>query len=734
MAHRLFFFVLAFSFAGAIALADPGDEHTRIARVSYIEGHVSFQHESDADWSAASINLPLEPGDRVYTGTDGRAEIEFDDGSVVRLAEKTDVEFLSLNENIIQLRFLVGLGTLTVSSGLDFEVDTPAAAFNTLRKGIYRFDVHENGECDAIVRKGELEAANNQFTRRISSGQMLHVSPGDTSANEIARYEGRDEWDEWNDRRNADINAYASRRYLPDDVYMGASDLDRYGHWVSIESYGDAWVPFAVDAYWSPYSVGRWCYRPFWGWTWVSYEPWGWLPYHYGRWYFSLPFGWCWLPGPAFAFNFWSPGLVAFYSGPGWISWCPLGPGDYYYVGNYHFNRRSYGYQLNQLQALQTRAPGDLFNRNSRGAFRAAKVEQFTNGSFGDRKAGDRFDNVDQPWKLGTLVKELHPIKPTSRSYSAAPEIVAMRPRAANALPAIVRTDPGIKSGNPDRFTRITNPQIPPLSSTRSQGRNVQSSGPDMEGGPGRVIQAPQSGGYVRTAPGAPGDRRMTAPQPPNEGSGAGSREGERTQPEGRSLSTAPPNRQNVPSTSGREQQAPEARPAPAPRYERQAPAPTPAPRNDRQAPEARPAPAPAPAPHNDRQAPETRPAPAPAPAPHNDRQAPETNPTPKESGQEAKPRSENRSLDYSYAPGSNSATFWSRPEVRVMQAPEIGRSQISIAPQQANPSLGVERNGGVHVNPAFSFGGSNNFSGSPGGGMQSAPQRNSQDSGSGRR
>jgi len=305
MTRRILFLLLSLSLAGA-AWAKPQekDDYTRLARLSYIEGNVSYQHATDVDWAAASINLPLEPGDRVYTSPDGRAEIEFDDGSVYRLARNTDVEILSLREDLIQMRILVGLSTLIVSSDTDFEINTPAAAFNALRKGSYRFFVDENGDSDAIVRKGKLEAANNSFSRQIDSGEMLHFTLGDSGKPEFTRYDRRDDWDEWNDRRNADLNAYGGRKYLPDTVYIGVSDLHRHGRWVEVDTYGSAWVPYSMGVSWSPYSVGRWCYRPVFGWTWVSYEPWGWLPYHYGRWYRSSIYGWCWLPGPSFSFNF----------------------------------------------------------------------------------------------------------------------------------------------------------------------------------------------------------------------------------------------------------------------------------------------------------------------------------------------------------------------------------------------------------------------------------------------
>jgi hypothetical protein len=370
MTRRVTLFALIAYLAGAFVWSKPEDEksYTRIARLSYIEGRVSFQHDSEIDWSAASINLPLEPGDRIYTGVDGRAEIQFDDGSSFRMAENSDVEFLSLKQELIQLRMLLGLATLSVVGDADFEINTPAAAFNTLREGVYRFDVVENGDTDAIVRKGALEAANNEFSRRLRAGELLHVSQGDINP-AMSLYDRRDAWDEWNDRRNADLRVDGNQQYLPANVYIGSSDLYQYGRWINVESYGTAWIPYAVDAAWTPYSTGRWCYRPFFGWTWVSYEPWGWLPYHYGRWYRNSLYGWCWLPGPAFSFNFWSPALVTFYSGPGWISWCPLGPGDYYDIRNYHYNRGIYGSQLADLQRLHNRAVGDPFNRYVPGAF-----------------------------------------------------------------------------------------------------------------------------------------------------------------------------------------------------------------------------------------------------------------------------------------------------------------------------------------------------------------------------
>ncbi len=459
MNRRFFFLLTAALLAGQFAWSNPDDQDSRIARLSYLEGKVSFQHASDADWSAASINFPMQPGDRVFTGSDGKAEIEFDDGSVFRLAENTDIELLSLRDDLIQLRIFSGLSTLSVAGKMEFEIDTPAAAFNTLRNGTYRFDVVENGDTDAIVREGELEAANNRFSRRIRQGELLHVEPGEYGLDHLSRYDRRDRWDDWNDRRDKEANAYGGGKYIPATVRIGASELGRYGRWVEIESYGYAWTPLRVDISWSPYSVGRWCYRPFWGWTWVSYEPWGWLPYHYGRWHRHARHGWCWIPGPAFAFNFWSPGLVVFYQGSGWISWGPLGPGDYYNIDSYHYNRRLHGHYLTQLRALHTRMAGDPFNRRVHGAFRTVEIDHFRNGVFGDRDRSPKWRNEAQPWRSGSLVRNRIDVRPTAASYSANPTRPAIRPARVNSLPAVVRSAPASRGGNHSRVAAISTPR-----------------------------------------------------------------------------------------------------------------------------------------------------------------------------------------------------------------------------------------------------------------------------------
>src|SRR5262249_31212571 len=49
---------------------------SRIGRLSFIEGTVSFQPAGADAWAAAEPNRPITSGDRLWADNDGRAEVE----------------------------------------------------------------------------------------------------------------------------------------------------------------------------------------------------------------------------------------------------------------------------------------------------------------------------------------------------------------------------------------------------------------------------------------------------------------------------------------------------------------------------------------------------------------------------------------------------------------------------------------------------------------------------------
>ncbi len=121
---------------------DAADPEPQIVRVSFVEGDVRVSRGKDArkktraDWEKAAIDLPVESGYSLVTG-EGRAEVEFEDASVVYLAENSVLVFNELytSNNIPQTNIALLSGTMAinikpVSAGETFLIQTPINKFS----------------------------------------------------------------------------------------------------------------------------------------------------------------------------------------------------------------------------------------------------------------------------------------------------------------------------------------------------------------------------------------------------------------------------------------------------------------------------------------------------------------------------------------------------------------------------------------------------------------------------
>ncbi|MEK6657836.1 MAG: DUF6600 domain-containing protein [Nitrospirota bacterium] len=301
----------------------------RVARLSLIKGDVSIQRADDKDWIAASVNMPLQTGDYIYSPKGARTEVQFDNSGYIRLSENTDLGILNLSDKIIQMKIGAGRATLAAKEP-HFEINTPNAAITPLSSGRYRIEVDEEGNTTLTVQKGKAEISTSAGSISITENQKIKIEGDESPEYEIASAGEKDAWDEWNDKRDSALNAVKSREYVPAYV-SGVEDLDTHGRWIMVTEYGYVWTPTVVEVGWAPYRTGRWVWRDPWGWVWVSYEPWGWAPYHYGRWAFVPSIGWCWVPRERVVVWRWRPAHVRFVTGPAWVAWVPLGPGEAYY-------------------------------------------------------------------------------------------------------------------------------------------------------------------------------------------------------------------------------------------------------------------------------------------------------------------------------------------------------------------------------------------------------------------
>jgi len=318
------------------------------ARLRYFEGTISFKRddESAAGNLSLEINFPFIPGDQVWTGEDGRTEIQLADGTILRLDHDSRLSLLNLADreaafdNTTLLRVMNGSLYLRTENfdphDRRFQIDTPSGSVFLLSGGVFRIDVGADGVSSVASYRGVAEILSEDVSVIAHSGERVTAAPGqrpgEVRAFNTLRRDPFDVWTEGRDDSYAVSDASRGERpVVSEPVTPYVPELSRYGSWRLDPTYGWVWVPDNVASDWRPYYYGQWSPSPI-GLTWVSYEPWGWAPYHYGRWSWTLGVGWYWVPGAVF-----SGAYVSWSSGPTYFGWVPLG---YYdtpvYYGSYY--------------------------------------------------------------------------------------------------------------------------------------------------------------------------------------------------------------------------------------------------------------------------------------------------------------------------------------------------------------------------------------------------------------
>lgn len=343
--QSLRFQALAF-LASATIIAFSGwanaDPPSRVARLGYATGAVSFSPGGENEWVQATVNRPLTTGDRLWADARARAEIQIG-GAVIRMNAFTSVSILNLDDEITQLQLTQGTLNVRVRR-LDpnqlFEVDTPNLAFTLRQAGEYRIEVDADGNATTIiVRSGRGEAYGDGAAYVIDSRQPYRFTGTGLREYDYIDSPRLDEFDNWASQRDRRYDNSTSARYVSRDV-VGYEDLDQNGTWRADATYGNIWFPNRVAAGWAPYRDGHWAWVDPWGWTWIDDAPWGYAVSHYGRWT-NQRGAWGWVPGPSRSRAYYAPALVAFVGGDnfqlrissgnvGGVAWFPLAPREVY--------------------------------------------------------------------------------------------------------------------------------------------------------------------------------------------------------------------------------------------------------------------------------------------------------------------------------------------------------------------------------------------------------------------
>lgn len=286
-----------------------------VVRLSDVEGTVQILRDGQVQFSHAVMNMPLMPGSRIDTGADGRAEIEFADGSVARITPNSSLDISQLEittDGTIQtaVEQLSGLIYYELRSDpkTPFKVTFGARTVVPTVNSTFRINLGATPQDLAVLDgKVQVQGASDSYTAKVPQGKTIQFQPAGSTQYTIANWIAPNGFDDWNNQRDQEA-AKEAENQTPARVQQGGgsimdsgigwSDLDNAGGWYPLPGYGMVWQPYGVGADFDPYGNGMWAdFGGGFGYSWVSGYPWGWLPFNCGAWSYIGSFGWGWTPG-----------------------------------------------------------------------------------------------------------------------------------------------------------------------------------------------------------------------------------------------------------------------------------------------------------------------------------------------------------------------------------------------------------------------------------------------------
>jgi hypothetical protein len=287
------------------------DSQARIVRLSSVEGDVEVDRNAGQGWEKAFLNSPITEGTHLWARDDARAEVEFEDGSTLRLVPQTKVSFLQLTlrssgakastVNLEQGILYVNYdGHRDDEFTLNFDNETTRLTWPVH----FRLSLNQE-QAEVAIFRGSVEVTGPSGTVSVERNHSALFALTNDDSYTVAENVEQDPNDAWDKQLSEYHDHYASSKtYNASIPYSyGVSDLNYYGNYTLVPGYGYMWQPYFANAGWDPYSNGAWLWYPASGYTWVSSYPWGWMPYRYGSWNYVPSYGWMWQPG---GWNQWS--------------------------------------------------------------------------------------------------------------------------------------------------------------------------------------------------------------------------------------------------------------------------------------------------------------------------------------------------------------------------------------------------------------------------------------------
>ncbi len=304
--------------------------------ISYVEGTPKVIR-LNKDEHKATINLPVGPGDMVVTGEKDRCEMQFDNGTIIRIDSNSFLKVETVLAKIITskktklttLRLLQGkIYVMNSSYSRElFQILTANAGIKLKKHSVSIIQVLDSGSTKIFSERGKLELLygkneKNKQKYSIKANTGFEV----LSNHKLLSAAGKDmDFLIWNKKINSDYNKlHYGKSKVPKKITRYGKAIAHwaekwsslYGEWIYDDIFGYMWKPadenFALSHY-RPFFLANYI-RINGDLFLVPQEKWGRIPGQLGTWVFLEKTGWSWRPGQAASTNYIWQTLFGFHS------------------------------------------------------------------------------------------------------------------------------------------------------------------------------------------------------------------------------------------------------------------------------------------------------------------------------------------------------------------------------------------------------------------------------------
>jgi ferric-dicitrate binding protein FerR (iron transport regulator) len=217
--------LVTFSFAPSVLAntddsqppSSAGVSHARVVSLSLVSGTVMARRPGSTKWAGATMDTPIEEGVSIATARHSFAEVQFENGSTVRLGELSRVDFTQLalaphSGRINRLTLVVGFATIHVmpKGHDDYVLNASGISLTPHGKAEFRTDL-SHGHLRVEVIRGHIQAADSNQSDRLGKNHALAYDDHAGGAFQVTDSIQMDEWDKWVQERDrqASLLAYS---------------------------------------------------------------------------------------------------------------------------------------------------------------------------------------------------------------------------------------------------------------------------------------------------------------------------------------------------------------------------------------------------------------------------------------------------------------------------------------------------------------------------------------------